>query len=331
MAGRLGAVVASRVVAWVAALVVAPLAGLAATPWARLLALMISLSTAWLVVLPARAADPGPSLVASEPRAFGWRLGDVVERQVWLRLPPGWQLVADSLPAVRADGRTLELQAITREPSDGQELLRLRYQVMRSPTEVRTLEIPPWRLQVKGPSRTETLRVDAWPVVVSPLTPADAANRNGLGELRPDRPPPPRTDPARPWRLALAGVLLLAGLTGLARARWGAWWRRGPQRPLAQAWRRLRRLPAQPDAAALQAALQALHQGLNQSAGQVLLPAGAAAFCQSRPGFAPLQSELQQFFALSDRVFFQNQAAPADAAAALRQLARKLRDAERAT
>jgi len=182
-----------------------------------------------------------PRLQASEPRAFGWRLGDVVERELVVDLPPGWHLLADSLPTPRANGRALELRSLQRDSTPGQERLQLRYQVMRSPTELRALEIAPLSLQLQGPQRIDTLRVDAWPLLVAPLSPPDALNRRGLGDLQPDRPPPLPTDAARPLRLGAELAVALLAVAGLAHARWGAWWRRRPQRPIAAVARQLRR------------------------------------------------------------------------------------------
>lgn len=289
----------------------------------------------WAVcaVAPASAASAVavPQLQASEPRAYGWQLGDVVERELLLQLPPGWVLVADSLPVPRATGRSLELRSLQRHSSDGQERLQLRYQLMRSPDAPRVVEIAPLVLQLRGPQRSESLRVEAWPLLVSPLVAAEPPNRRGLGPLQPDRPPPWPDDAWRRPRLAAEAALLLAAAAGLARARWGAWWRRRPQRPLAQAARALRRLPREPDAATLQAALRRVHAALNASAGHVLLADGLAAYCRQHPALAPHRDELQAFLALSDAVFFAGAAAPADSVDQLRRWLARWRAAERRT
>jgi len=315
---------------------------------ARLLAASAALA---LCAAEAGAAAPTtevPRLQASEPRAFGWQLGDVVERELVLELPPGWRLLGDSLPTPRANGRSLELRSLQRDSAAGQERLRLRYQVMRSPVELRALEIAAIALQVQGPQRSETLRVDAWPLLVAPLSPTEVLNRRGLGELQPDRPPPLPRDAGRPYRLGVEVGLLLLAASGLAWARWGAWWRARPQRPITAVARQLRRplrqavraelrqpsgdaspaLARQHDSAALQAMLRAVHAALNLSAGQVLLAQGVPAYCRARPAFAPLQDDLLQFFALSDALFFADQPAPAQAASQLQRWLQRWRRAE---
>ena len=59
--------------------------------------------------------------------------------------------------------------------------LQLDYQVFLAPREVRTLEMPAFTLRLDGTPRVQTLRIDAWPVVVAPLVPVDAPARHGLG------------------------------------------------------------------------------------------------------------------------------------------------------
>lgn len=281
-----------------------------------------------------------PELRAEEPRAFGWRLGDIVERRIELRLPAGWRLLPDSLPLARLDGRAVELQQVRREDSADGVVLRLRWQVMRSPAEPQVLEIAPLTLRVQGPTRVEALRVEAWPLMVSPLLPAEAPTRRGLGPWRPDRLPATEQDRLRPWRVGAEAAFSLGALLALAYAHWGAFWRRDRGRPLADAWRVVQRTlaatsnatdhaAAEPPAVALADALRTLHHALNQYAGRVLQPAGIAAFCTDHPTFVPLADALQRLFALSNRVFYEGADAPPGSAAELRTLARRLRDAER--
>jgi mxaA protein len=269
-------------------------------------------------------AAQAQTVTTTEPRAFGHAVGDVVTRRIHLDLPPGLRLDESSLPQVGGQGRALELRSVQRE---GPELV-LAYQVFVSPPEVRTLELPPLALRIEGGSRPVDLRVDAWPLTVSPLSPAEASPRTGLGELRPDAPPP-LIDTSAPrarllWYAGLATVLL----GYLAQVYIGLpWWTRR-RRPFGQAWRALRQLPPQPDAAQWRAAWTQLHRAFNQTAGQALFEPGVPAFLSAHPRFEALRGELPQFFRRSRAVFFENGAAPADRRWLL-DFCRRCRDAER--
>jgi mxaA protein len=284
-----------------------------------------------------RSADAaGPTVLdatTSEPRAFGYQVGDVVQRRIVVGVPDGLVLDAASLPRPGARGRALELRAVQRERAAGgaREELTLEYQVFLSPPAVRTLEMPAFELRFDGRPRAQELRIDAWPVTVAPLVPVEVSPRRGLGELQPDvEPPAIDTLPAQ-RRLAAYGVALVLLLGGLAVVYFGLpWWGRR-HRPFANAWRDLHALPAQPDDAAWRSACTRLHEALNTSAGEVLFEHGLQAFVRRRPAFAGLHDDIRRFLALSRRTFFADGARAPDDAAWLVGLARRCRDAERGT
>ena len=206
-----------------------------------------------------------------------------------------------------------------------------------SPPAVRTLELPPITLRFTGTPRAQDLRIDAWPMTVAPLVPVEVSARTGLGEMQPDAAPPLLNTQPATTRLALyaaAATLLAAALAHI----YGVMpWLARRQRPFAQAWRTLKKLPAQDTPHTQRAAMQALHQALNQSAGTVLFEHSVDSFVAAQPRFAPLRNELLRFFQHSRRSFF---APTADASgagtaalstAALVALGRRCRNAERGT
>jgi mxaA protein len=288
----------------------------------------------WALAAGAAGAQVSPTVSTVEPRAYGWQLGDVVVREVAIEADAAYTLEADSLPRPGRVGSAFELRRIDvgSAPSAAgrQHRLRLEYQVFLSPQAVRTLELPPLTLRFAHAGRSQDVRVDAWPVTVSPLVPVEVSPRSGLGELQPDEPPPPvDTRPTR-WRLlALASVAALMGLV-LLHLHVGLPWLARRQRPFESAWRALRRLPAADAAGRRRAAFEQLHAALNQSAGAALFEGGVDAFVAARPPFAPLREDLRQFFQRSRTEFFAAAAPGDDAWPWLQQLCRRARDAERA-
>jgi mxaA protein len=269
-----------------------------------------------------------------EPRAFGWRVGDVLERCIRLTLPEGAVVDERSLPALGQRSRSLELRQIDWRGRGSVRELCLRYQVFLSPREARVLEMPVFTLRFLGSAATQSVRVDAWPVVVGPLVPVAAPSRNGLGELRPEAPVPRVGTEAPKLRLTVIAMLLLPLLGYLAHVYVGAaWWARR-HRPFDTAWRGLRalRAAAAGHGAQEQAAYTLLHRALNHAAGEVLHPAGLDRWLATQPRFAPLRAEIVQFFERSRAVFFAGGRAAAESADDtrwLRDLSRRCRDVER--
>lgn len=281
-------------------------------------------------------ADPTEVVTAAadEPRAFGWYLGDVVARRIRIDAPPGAVLDAASLPRLGVRGGAFELRGIDwvhggpHTTATRHELI-LRYQLMRSPPELRIYELPAVVLRFKGATRAQEARLDAWGLVTSPLVPIDAPTRRGLGALRPDAAAVPID--TRPARLRLIGygaaALLLLGY--LTHVYLGVPWRRRRQRPFAAAWRALRTLPAGSADAQRTAAYARLHSAFNASSGEALFETGIDRFLAQHPRFAPLRDEIVQFFQASKRVHF-GSAAPGDGGQdGLLAFCRRCRDVER--
>ena len=297
----------------------------------RLLALALA------AMLNSASAQVDLRATTEEPRAFGHQVGDVVTRVVWIDVPAGLTLDADSLPAPGRLSAALDLRTLSRgdEGIAGGTRVRLElvFQVFAAPVAPRIVDLPTLKLRFDGGGRSQELRVDPWPLAVSPLGPEAASPRHGLGELRPDQPPP-AADTGMLRAVVVAGTTL-AALIGawLAAVYFGLpWWSRR-HRPFGLAWRELqaarRRGALAEEAAACATITRRLHAALNASAGHVLFAEGVEAFIAAAPRYAPLRADLQSFFERSRGAFFA--AAPADDPHWLLDLARALRDAERGT
>lgn len=294
-----------------------------------------------IALVTAGLALAQPTVRTDEPRAFGYTVGSTFVRDVHLTLPDGLSLDETSLPPPGRRGGHLELRSIERTRTSlggvAGEHLRMTYQVFLAPTEVRTLEIAPFRLRFLGTPAGQELRVEAWPITVAPLVPVAVSPRTGLGEWRPDQAPVPLDEQGHRQRLlALVGAAAGVGLY-LLHVFVGLPWLARRQRPFALAWNAV-----QPLTAAGQApgeldgwpqALQALHAALNRTAGRTLFAADVEAFVAEHPRLRPLRDDLAAFFETSRRAFFLAPgAAPTpDDVHRLRELARRCRDVERGT
>jgi mxaA protein len=278
------------------------------------------------------ALQAAPTTLAArveEPRAYGWRVGDLLAREVRVEVPQGLVLDRGSLPVPGRIGASFELRRADWDGGTGAGVHRLvlEYQVFRSPPAVRTLEVPPITLRFTGTPRNQDLRIDAWPVTVAPLVPVEVSPRRGLGEWQADAAPP-RVETSGPrTRLLVYALLALPCLAYLAHVYLGLPWRARRARPFESAWRALRAGPPSPEAA-----FRRFHQALNDSAGTVLFEAGLADYLAARPQLAGLREELERFFAASRAIFFAGTGHTAEASArlpALLELCRRCRDAER--
>jgi mxaA protein len=281
-------------------------------PQARALALSAVVALAGLTgtqVARAVGADEAEPLrvTLTEPRAFGYQLGDTAAREVQIDVPRRLKLDDATLPRVGPQGPALELRSMVRTEhatgSGSRLTLKLTYQIFAAPVSVRTYELPPLKLHFDGATegaRAEDLRVDVWPLVVAAIATEEPSPRTGLGELRPDAEPPARdTFVERGLFWACGGVALLAGLY-LGLVYFGLpWWGRR-HRPFGLAYRHL--LQAK-DIDALESC-RTLHAAINQTAGQVVFAESLDGFLAQAPRFGALREPMQHFFARSQAAFF---------------------------
>lgn len=256
--------------------------------------------------------------VAIHPlRHYGYLIGDEIELHAKPVVPAGYALDREALPAPGRVNGFLELRAV--EPQDGlpgplgqggAAGLRIRFLVVNSAAEVRTVATPALELRYRrdgGPDLVATVPPVAF--TVSPITPAYPGGAVGLEELQPDAPPPRIATRAAWVRLALYAV------AAVALAGWCAWrlgWvprRLLVRRPFALAVRDLRRM--RPRAAAGQAAAVArrLHRAFDEAAGFCVASHSLEQFLAAQPWSAGAEPQIREFFAGSARFFYANDAA----------------------
>lgn len=283
-------------------------------------ALLLAAALAWPGSGSAQADTETPRLSVSEPRAYGYQVGDVAMRRIVVELPRRLHLDEESLPVIGRQGAALSLRSLRRESdasAAGTRLtLWLEYQVFAAPVAPRVYELPALRLRFDGTPRAEELFVESWPVVVAPLAPESAPQRRGLGDLQPDTAPALRDTALERLLIAACATLALGLGAGLALVYFGLPWLSARRRPFMRAYRRLRAARAAPVSAGnWQEACRAIHAAFNETAGQVVFADTVDGFVRRAPRFAPLREDIRVFFMRSQAAFFHTGSRPSTFAA----------------
>jgi mxaA protein len=292
----------------------------------------------------ATAADPTPrieSIAVSQPRTFGYFLGDVIHRDIVLTLRSGAQLDTASLPRPGPINYWLELRSVGLDERGAGSGTRVRislvYQAFYAALDPRRLTIPGSALKVSDGEVSEEAEIPEWSFVMSPLReliPGKDTEASAV-ELRPDAPPHLlSTAPERTALLAAA----LAGLVAFAllavHLAWGPF-RRRPGRPFTEAARFLKANTAQlAGDGGYRAALLKLHRAFDVAAGRRVLPDDLAAFLAEHPEFTPLSKDIERLFVSSRSTFYGSDIARARTAMpveAIAELGARLGAAERRT
>jgi mxaA protein len=245
-----------------------------------------------------------------EPRAFGYFLGDTLERTVEIETDPADEIVPASLPRVGPSNYWLELRGIERETERRGDFrihrLRLSYQVFYAPIDPRKQAIPAIEIAFRGNSGTTTATIPAFTLIISPLREIFPDKNTDPTEtvLRPDFPSVLRRSGETRTLALIALGLSLAFLALLARDL--GWWpfHRRPARPFSRAMRQIGRAMSEEGADGYRAALLALHRAFDTAAGRRVLAADLDAFLVSHPEHGALRPAVQRFFDASRAVFF---------------------------
>lgn len=249
---------------------------------------------------PAEAPAAVVSVITPDvetPRPFGYVLGDKVVQRVALD-HEGQRLTLQDMPPVERAGNWFDRQDVRVETdAAGRHWLRIEYQIINVPEELRAIELPALDLATTGAN--QRLQTTPVPLTVAPLTPEVVLARAGLDEIRPDLPAP-HIDTAPYERglhaalaagAALVGLWLLLALMRQINARRNL--------PFSRAQRDIGRLPA--DSVER---WRRLHRALDDTAGQVVRAHDLPVLIARAPWLAPLDTDLRRFFTASQARFF---------------------------
>lgn len=301
--------------------------------------LRAGLALLMLVGITGRAAAEVRAVHTIEPRAFGYFLGDILERTIEIETGPDDEIVAASLPRTGPSNYWLELRAITQTSErrgDGRlHKLTLTYQAFYAPIDPRKQTIPAAEIAVRGPNGSERTTIPPFTFLMSPLREIFPEKSGETAEtfLRPDMATPLRRSGA--LRTAALVAAILSGLFLVLLARDLAWWpfHRRPARPFSRAVREIGRALAQGGADGYRAALLCLHRAFDTAAGHRLLAADLDRFLAAHPEHGDTRAAVERFFSASRAAFFGDAERDAETAlppTALQELAAALARQERA-
>lgn len=295
-----------------------------------LAALLVLIASASAVM-----ANDEAAVHMSDPRVFGYFLGDPISRTAEIKAEPGEDFVAASLPQPGQLAYWLELTgaAAGEHRRGGQRYLTLRldYQSFYVPLDTRRLRIPPSNIELtSGPGKNRVVTIPAFEFLMSPIreTFPEKSGETTATFLKADATAE-RLSTAQARTTAL-GAAIASALALALLAFHRAWWpfHRRPARPFTEA---ARTVADQRQSYAV--ALLALHRAFDRAQGERLLASDVDRFFARRPEQESAREAVQRFFSASQTFFFGGDAVTAEAAlprSVLQRLAFDLAANERA-
>lgn len=271
----------------------------------------MTLRHAWLaafaaLLLLAQALHAQPITITPVPvRAFGYSIGDRVERRVDLWLAPPWLLTQGGLPTPGRQSPWFDLVEITstsEAAKNGTHVeLRFVYQLLNSPVQPTVLLLPRVGLKFEGGPQPVERDVPSVDVFASPLLPPAAAG-SMLDAMRDDRKPELIPVEHFRQRLTVYGFVAAAILAWMLGVQQLATRRRAG--PFVRACRELRNLARGPsDVARAETAMRVVHRALDETAGHTVFVDNVDTLFESAHR-APLRARTLAFLDRSRQRFF---------------------------
>lgn len=239
-------------------------------------------------------------LKITQPREFGYQLGDLFERHLSLRLRRPYQFVEASLPPPGRLNRWIAFHSYDLEASnEGASIayeITLRYQVANVEKTITDAGVPSHQLKISNGDETLTFLVPPSRTTIAPF------GNNPSAELAADKVP--ELVPLETNKLVILGAVFLTALIGVWWFHWGMY-RRKNTAPFHYCYRQLKSFRNQPlsgqDYARI---LREIHHAFNQTAGKAVFPESLGEFITKHQSFAPVRAQIDEYFAHSNDYFF---------------------------
>jgi mxaA protein len=256
------------------------------------------------------------SLNLTDPeRDVGYTVGDVLTRNMIISIKKPYKLVDESLPIIGYERRYkgqligVDLSALTHTKEEKGNLtlhtISLSYQVFTNNVVAKPAALPAEFLRIIN---TETkqdnvfrYRIPSWNFAVSPLSVFGQVKVES--DMSGYRGPLTLDNQEEHKRLSVLLPVLGLSLLGLLYMLGKHAWLPKMGGPFAKSFKTIKQATANQQG--LEQAMSSVHKALNMSAGYSLFNNNTAQFMAKKPSFAHLKAEFNQFFALSNQVFFE--------------------------
>jgi len=246
-------------------------------------------------------------------RDAGYVVGDILERTITLTVKKPYELVKESIPIVGYEHRWkgqisgIELSKVSSEEMQHSDsvthVIHLTYQVFTTGKLAKPAALRAEILKMRNTVKKETLqyRVPSFNFRVSPLSVFGSVKLKE--ELSPFTPPLLIDSSKQKLTLKLLIGLLGLSLLGLLYIFGMHAWLPRMGAPFSKAYRDIRKMPE--SSAGLRQAVERIHESLNKTAGTSLFSNNIDSFIQDKPDFSPVKRDIERFFTLSRKVFFE--------------------------
>jgi len=257
------------------------------------------------VIFVVQIAKADLAVEITEPRQFGYVLGDKIERIFVVESAKKVQLNKEKLKLGRIDTWFSVVNIGDSDISSNKPRFSLTYQVINIPEAPSMVEIASRTIEVFADGKPKAIQVPKLLVTIAPLTPRLVSNMDGLENIQPDEDVGMISSINTENRLQLYLLILILPFSLLIYC-WMPWDRffKNKNLPFNKGRREVLVLLKLKQDNFEEKSLRIFHNALNKTFKKTIFAEEVREACKKIPSYTPLVEELEYFLRCSQKYFY---------------------------
>ena len=249
------------------------------------------------------------SIEITEPRQFGYVLGDVFSRKLKLKFTEDQTVLLDEKKTVGRINNWLSIRKVdSKQLSNFEHLIKIQYQVVNVPTKPLMIVVPGFEVKTLIGKSQKKIQSEELLVTLAPITPKIVANRGGLANIQPNNLIPAIQTKKTFSRILLWVSLLIIPVLVLIYS-WAPWQKLffTKKYPFSIAYLKLIKLEDLPDLVFWNTALMLFHNAFNSTAKKTVFVGSLDDFFLENIKYKCLSKEIRNAYNCSRKFFYENE------------------------
>ena len=252
------------------------------------------------------------SIEITEPRQFGYVLGDVFVRKLKLKFNQGRSVLLDEKKLTGRINNWLSIRKVeSKQLSRFEYFIKIQYQVVNVPIKPLMIVVPGFEVTTSNGRSQKKIQIEELLVTLAPVTPKIVANRGGLSNIQPNASIPTIQSEKILFRILLWLSLLIIPILILFYS-WAPWQKIffTKKHPFSIAHSKIKKLEDLPDLVFWKESLILFHNALNSTAKKTIFVGSLDDFFLENSKYKCLSKEIRHVFNCSRKIFYESEAPP---------------------
>ena len=252
------------------------------------------------------------SLEVTEPRQYGYVLGDVFERKLKLKFAKDHSIIIDNKKSIGRINNWLAIRKVgSKKLSSLEHIVEIQYQVVNVPKKPLMVVVPSFEMKTLIGNDQKKIKSEELLVTLAPITPKTVVNRGGLLNIQPNNLIPAIQSDKILLRIFFWLLLLMIPVLILIYT-WAPWQKIFFKKklPFSIAHAKVVKLESTSDLIFWKESLILFHNALNTTAKRTVFVGSLDEFFLVNIKYKKLSKEIRYFLNCSRKLFYENEVLP---------------------